>query len=270
MERKNNVKIFCKMSVTEEWTEIYVKEKETPCTELKIGLQRLTDLCHGSCDLWVWWGFDFSVGSSCQSVLTCTEMEYLNQPPPENTPWPSEALSTAGNIHPRWADRTGDWSILSNIGWQDLRWVCVPLRLGRFVWRGRIKQSKQDRGAHGAQRRRENIWGKERRASNRDIDLSAHGPHVWQLNRQHDWLHEGGFSASPWRIVLVKREWQRDGIKSLAHITIESKDARQLTYVKKKRAVTPIPLKTLWNYLMTRVFFFFWCFSYRDEFAVYD
>lgn len=75
-------------------------------------------------------------------------------------PAPSEALSTAGNIHPRWADRTGDWSILSNIGWQDLRWVCVPLRLGRFVWRGRIKQSKQDRGAHGAQRRRKNIWAK--------------------------------------------------------------------------------------------------------------
>lgn len=200
------------MSVTEEWTEIYVKGKETPCTELKIGLQRLTDLCHGSCDLWVRWGFDFSVGSSCQSVLTCTEMEYLNRPPPENTPRPSEALSTAGHIHPRWADRTGDWSILSNIGWQDLRWVCVPLRLGRFVWRGRIKQSKQDRGAHGAQRRRENIWGKERRASNRDIDLSAHGPHVWQLNRQHDWLHEGGIFG-----LSMENSFSEEGMTERRH-----------------------------------------------------
>lgn len=53
----------------------------------------------------------------------------------------------------------------------------------------------------------ERTFCKKRRASNRDRDLSAHGPHVWQLNRQHDWLHEGGVSAaSPWRIVLVKRE----------------------------------------------------------------
>lgn len=150
------------MSVTEEWTEIYVKGKETPSTELKNGLQRLTDLCHGSCDLWVWWGFDFSVGSSCQSVLTALRRNIRTGPPPENTPRPSEAHSTAGNIHPRWSDRTGDWSILSKIGWQDLRWVCVPLRLGRFVWRGWIKQSKQGRGAHGARWRRENILQRQK------------------------------------------------------------------------------------------------------------
>lgn len=34
-------------------------------------------------------------------------------------------------------------------------------------------------------------------------------------------------------------------MKSLAHITIESKDAKQMTWHKLKRAVTQIPLKTL-------------------------
>lgn len=161
------------------------------------------DSCRGSCDLWLRGGFGLQCGKQLPKCFDSPETdrggkggEHLNLPPL------SYAHSTAGNIHPRWADRTGDWSILPDVGWQeDLRWVCVPLRLVRFVWRGQVKECKQDHDAYvawwGRERKREREFSKESRAPNRDKDLNTHGPHVWQLNRQHDWLHERGIISTP-------------------------------------------------------------------------
>lgn len=104
---------------------------------------------------------------------------------------PSEAHSTVGNIHPRWADRTGDWSILGD-GRTSAEFVF------RFVWEGLSEEaawrSVSKANTHMLLRER---WRTFRQRSptgtaNRDKDLSTHGPHVWQLNRQHDWLHERG------------------------------------------------------------------------------
>lgn len=115
----------------------------------------------------------------------------------KNTPRPSGALSTAGNIHPRWTDRTADWSILSNIGWQDLRRVCVPLHLGRFVWRGRVNRAAAGRVLKNIWAKREEplieieIWTRSRLAAEQTTWLITWGGIFCSRSMENSFSEEG-------------------------------------------------------------------------------